>query len=645
MTQLQGLDPLFPKFAVTQILVYLMLAAWSFRVVLTGRLVWVSSRAFWALWLFLAWALLAAFLSPYRPVCLMAMRDGAVYPLWYFLLTFNCLEAWQGENLLISFLFSGWAAALWALGQSFGMGQGGWSTVVKAEFGGRPVAGLGTPDSLAGYLLMVWPLALALWMRAEKGITRVLWGGLCSCCLASLLLSGSQTGGVGLAAGTVVFSILTLKDLGRQGLKWIAMPWSVLGACLMFPPMSKSLVDLWNGSGDGLQCHGQIWKGALEMLGKRPVWGVGPGAFAAAFPSYRPTALALDQAPVGPGIAHAQNWVLEWAAETGILGWLLLAAFWFYILAQWWRLYRANAVSKPLAVGIFAAMAGVAACNLLDANSYLPSTRIPLLFLAAFPVALSHRFFRMEGFPIRLREWDLSWARIYLLPVLALIGALTLHQVEDAFQRQGAQVELKKASDFLQAGKWDESLAFDDKALELDPPNLVALYSRGCAYFDRSLPGDGEKALADFNAVEQIIPDYQQVHFQKYKVLRQLNRAAEAGMELKLAVKFDPTLIYLLEDFNKARALAGNRKFSEAMMVYQNLAFDYPTCVPLLISYANCYALSGDLESATNLYRYCLKLDPGNPKALHDLEKVGEALSRQRRIKHPNANAIGGELE
>ena len=645
MTQLEGQDPLFPKFAVTQILVYLMLAAWALQVAFTGRLVWVSSRAFWVLWLFLAWAALAAFFSPYPRVCLMEMRDYAVYPLWYFLLTFNCLEAWQGENLLISLLSSGWAASLWALGQAFGMGRGGWSAVAKAEFAGRPVAGLGTPDSLAGFLLMVWPLALALWMRAEKGITRFLWGSLCLCCLATLLLTASQAGWVGLVAGTAVFSILTLKDRGRQGFKWIGVLWVTLAACLILPPMSTSLRDLWNWKGDGLQYRGQIWKGSLEIIKRNPLWGVGHGAFAAAFPSCRPPALMMNQAQAGYGVDHAQNWVLEWVAETGIMGCLLLMAFWFYVLAQWWRLYRANAVSKPLAVGIFAAVAGVAADNLLDANSYLPSTRIPLLFLAAFPVALSHRFFRMEGFPVRLREVDLSWARIYLLPVLAVIGAIALNRVEDAFRRQGAQVELKRASDLTQVGKWTESLPFYDKVLELDPQNITGLYGRGCAYFDRNQPGDKEKALAGFNAVEEISPDYQQVHFQKYKVLGQLKRMEDAQAELRLAVKVDPTLIYLLEDFKKARSLASDRRFAEAMMVYQNLAFDYPTCVPLLISYANCDAMSGNPEAAMNLYRYSLKLDPGNPKALYDLQKLGDVVSRRRQINHPKSNVIGSELE
>ena len=159
LTQLEGFDPLFPKFAVAQIIIYFILGAWVLRTFLTGKLVWVSSRSLLALLVLLIWTTIAWVYSPYSKAGFFQMKDDVIYPLWYVLLTFTCLEAWQVENLLVSFLISGLATSLWALGQVFGVGDGGWTAVVKNQFNGKPVAGLGNPDFLAGFLIMVWPLA------------------------------------------------------------------------------------------------------------------------------------------------------------------------------------------------------------------------------------------------------------------------------------------------------------------------------------------------------------------------------------------------------------------------------------------------------------------------------------------------------
>jgi tetratricopeptide (TPR) repeat protein len=296
-------------------------------------------------------------------------------------------------------------------------------------------------------------------------------------------------------------------------------------------------------------------------------------------------------------------------------------------------------------VGVFAAVAAVAADNLLDINSYMPATRIPLLFFAAFPVALSQRFYRLEGFPIQRRELDIRRWRIFLLPLLILVGGLAFQKTGDVFKRQGADLDLEKASRLTPLGKWDQALDLYDKALKLDPQNIPALYSRGSVYLDRNQRGDLEKALDDFNAVGHVMPDYKLVHYQKYETLLRLNREAEAKDELKRAVRLDPMLVYLLDDFKKARILAGSGQLEQALIIYQNLYFDYPTCVPMMIDYANCFAMAGNLPSAINLYQQTLAFDPGNLKALHNLQKVWDVLRRSKQMGNSKANVLGAELE
>ncbi|HJT24434.1 MAG TPA: O-antigen ligase family protein, partial [bacterium] len=408
--------------------------------------------------------------------------------------------------------------------QVFGFGNDGWLTVMKNQFSGRPIAGLGDPDCLAGFLMMVWPLALALWMRAGSKITQFFWGFLFVASLAALFLTGSPGGWLGMAVGTVVFAGFLLKEQGIQGLKWFALPAILIVASFFVQPMSSNLKGFIGLPSESVEFQGQVWRGAIDMIRANPLLGVGPGVFRTAFPPHRPPYLMLHQPQRSAEVEHASNWLLEWTAETGIIGVLLLMAFWFYVLAQWWKLYKANAIPKTLAAGVFSTVAAVASDNLLDSNLYSPAILIPLLFLAAFPVALSQRFYRMEGFPIQRKEVDITRWKVYLLPLLALVMALVFQKMGDVFQRQGAELDLKKAAVSASSGKWDEALDFYTKALKLDPGNIDIPYSKGSVYLDRNQPGDLEKALADFKAVESISPDYKLLHYQMYEALLRLKR-------------------------------------------------------------------------------------------------------------------------
>lgn len=645
LTQSEGQDPLFLKYAVAEIIIFLMLGAWALRIFLTGKLVWVSSRVIWIVGALLVWGLITLLCSSYSKAGFLQMEDDLIYPIWYLLLTFTCLEAWQAENLLVSFLIAGLATSLWAFGQVLGVSEDGWTAVVKNQFSGKPAAGFGNPDILAGFLTMVWPLALALWIRAASKASQFLWGSVSVLSLTTIFLTGSPGGWFGMTVGTAVFVVFIFKEQKLEGLKWFALPVVLIVASFFVQPMSNSLKGFEIPLSETVQFQKQVWRGTMDMITERPFLGAGYGTFATAFPSHRPPFLVLRQPQRASEIAHATNWFLEWTAETGVIGVLLLMTFWFYVLAQWWKLYRAHAISKPLGAGVFATVAAVAADNLLDSNSYFPSTLIPLLFLAAFPVALSQRFYRLEGFPIQRKETDITRWKIYFLPILALVMVLVFLKIRDAFQRQGAQLDLKKAAAATSRGQWNDALNFYDNALKLDGGNLLARYCRGTVYLNRNQANDLEKSLDDFKAVEQISPDYHLIHYQMYEALLRLGSEEEAKEELKRAVRLDPTLVYLLDDFKKARNLTSKRQFEEALIIYQNLYFDYPTCVPMIVSFGNCMAIAGDLNSAIKLYQRALQLDPGNDKALDNLQKVWSVLKQTKESGNPKAHVIGAELE
>jgi O-antigen ligase len=390
LTQPEGTDLLFPKKVVTQVLVYLMACAWLLRAVLTGKAVIILSKALAFLSFFLLWSGLTLFFSPYPQAGSAGLLDFACFPLWYVLLTFTCLEAWRAENLLVVFLASGLGVCFWAIGQAFGMGAP--LSTDPTSWGGGVMAGMGDPGNLAGYLQMVWPLALALYLRAKKPAARLFWGLLFFSALTALVLTGSGAGWAGLLAGSLLFAFFAWRDGNKTALKWLLPLAAVLYFYAFHSPVSGKGTGFLEIKGEKARVQLQIWQDAVEMIKDGPLLGSGFGTFAQAYPSYRSQTVLTAQKERGFEVGHARNGVLDSLAETGWVGFLLFIAFWFHVLAQWWKLYSANAIPKVLAAGAFAAFGAVAVNNLFDPNGHLPSTLVPLFFLAAFPVALSQRF-------------------------------------------------------------------------------------------------------------------------------------------------------------------------------------------------------------------------------------------------------------
>jgi tetratricopeptide (TPR) repeat protein len=623
VTQLQGADPLFPKWAVTQIVVSLMAGAWLLRAALDGEVGWVNSKALWALVVFSAWTGISLFFSPYRAAGLLTLPDYLCFPLWYILLTFTCTELWKAENLLIVFLLSGLGSSLWALSQLFGIGDGQWLAIIEKQFGGRAVAGFGTPNFLAGFLLMVWPMALALLLRAEGLFSKTFWAFLLLTSLGALIETGSVAGWIGFAAGLVVFTFFSRKDPKVKFNFWILLLFFIFAFSLFFSPISfrlKELMDIKNGE---VRTQAEVWKGTLEIIRAHPFTGIGIGTFSTAFPAFRPIPLAMKPSDQTLEINHAGNWVLEWMAEVGPLGFFLMLVFWFFALAQWWRLYSANAIPKSLAAGFFAVLTCIAVDNFFDMNNYQATTRIPLLFLAAFPVALSQRFYHMPGFPIRYKRLDLSGFRIYLLPVFVVAIAVLFRQVATAFERQMTDVKLKKAAISAQEKRWPETISDCNEILQLEPKNYKARYLRASAYSDQGKLEDLEKALWDFNTVERVEPDYYFLHLQKALVLKRLNRLDESAEEMKRAIQLDPLITLTLEEYKTAGKLATDKRFDDALNIYQKLILDYPNCVPLLESYANCLRMDKKFPEAFMVFKQVLTLYPEDPfarDALHSLD-------------------------
>src|SRR5579859_1769794 len=181
---------------------------------------------------------------------------------------------------------------------------------------------------------------------------------------------------------------------------------------------------------------------------------------------------------------------------------------------------------------------------------------------------------------------------------------------------------MKTAMDLSQAGNREGAIEHYTRAIQLDPQNLTARYFRGSCYASRGGTTDLWKALNDFDVAGNQAPDYVLLHFKKAEVLGQLKLMDKCKTEMRRAVQLDPALAVHLDEFKRAKKLADGGNYSKAVGVYQRLFFDYPTCVPIIVDYANCQVMLKEYPDAVTLYALALGFDPDCKEAADNLEKI-----------------------
>jgi O-antigen ligase len=201
---------------------------------------------------------------------------------------------------------------------------------------------------------------------ASQTATRRLFGILALILFGMTVASGSLAATV-LAAG-ILLAAWTVRWLGR----WfsIVAPLAVIGAVAVtitvglthdapaVPALEQALTER----------RAVLWQEAMEIFATQPVLGIGPGMFA----TTSPTALA------DPDARWAHSEPLQIAAETGIVGVLLLAALlsWTYV-----ALWQSRQTPQVVVIGT-AALTAFAVQATADYLLHFPALVITVAVLA-----------------------------------------------------------------------------------------------------------------------------------------------------------------------------------------------------------------------------------------------------------------------
>lgn len=422
---------------------------------------------------------------------------------------------------------------------------GAYRPVEAYAFAPRHIAPLLNANHLAGYANIGLFVALGAALRRRDALPRVLAIAAVIVLVATNLWAGSRAGTASMVIGIGAIVALTVvtrrgrRDVGR----WVDVS-AVAALIVAFGVMFVLASDDVRAEFDDRSFYKlRVFREALALLPRHPIFGTGRGAFESVFTAVRETGTDNFIS------THPENVVLQWTTEWGVpVGLLGLAAI-------AWALRPATALARsqpPL--GAWTALFVVASHNLFDFNSEVPGVVLALAVCAAIVCGGTAG---VTAPKTRLDRWSSRLAPVALagagLAVVAAVVALPFaaHELANeryTFKDLGVDRSIPKA-------------AFDDAVREAMLRHPAEAYFPFIGAVHATIAHDGPVLPWAAAALERS-PIYGRAHLLIARALY-LKSPSQARLEYRLAMEQDSGLVFyalkeaprLVADFDDAMEL------------------------------------------------------------------------------------------
>jgi O-antigen ligase len=404
------------------------------------------------------------------------------------------------------------------------------------------------PNHLAGFLEMIFPLALAyLFMGKVSHIVRVLIGYGVLMMLAGIGVTISRGGWIVTGIALLVFFALLIRKRSYRIPALIFLVFLVVGMIFAYSN-AHNVREQFQQRFSSTQWNNirlSIWKSAVEMWKDEPWLGVGPGHFDYRFRQYRSKNVQMR-----PERVH--NDYLNTLADWGVVGFALVASAWLlmYLGAlKTWKFVRHNpdgltSRKTNKAAWVLGGCIGILAILLhsfLDFNFQIPANAI--LAVAIMALVSSHLRFATD------RYWVSSgWVARLLVTAFCLASMGVFYVQGVRLWREQRVLEQAKICPVNSLKK----AALLEKAWQIEPKNaettaeLGEIFRSECFAGERNSKDMGEIAIRWFERTRALNP------FDAYNYMRHgmtldfLRRFDEASPLMKRANELDPNGYYVL---------------------------------------------------------------------------------------------------
>jgi O-antigen ligase len=463
-------------FLVIQAVTAFALAVWAVR--------WWVQRPFRLCWPPVCWAVLA-FLFYAIPRCQLVdvayvghqqLVQVVVYVALFFVVLNNLNRKDSATIVAMTLVIVGFVLAFFAVVQFVKHSPHIWATAKPAKYLARGSGTFINPNSFAGYLEMMVPLALAYTVMSRFSPTvKVVLAYAVLAMLAGIVVSLSRGGILAITVALVLFCALLLVQ-GQYWLPALVTLGVILVAGLVVLGQFGSLQRRFSAAfqNQHLDSEGRefYWKAAEQLYAHDPVWGVGPGHFDVEFPTVRPW-----QSQNRPTFVHNDylNTLCEWGAVgmgivTGfciLLAWVAVGA-WSSVRrsANDFSSYRSD--RRAFILGASFGLVAVMLHCIVDFNMQIPADAITAITLMALIAAqsrfVSERYWKNPGFVGKICLTILAAGAVCYFAAEGIRNAREIYWLHRA--------ENEKAS-------WKHAVLDLENAHEADPSDGETDYSLG----------------------------------------------------------------------------------------------------------------------------------------------------------------------
>ena len=177
--------------------------------------------------------------------------------------------------------------------------------------------------------------------------------------------------------------------------------------------------------------------------------------------------------------------------------------------------------------------------------------------------------------------------------------------------------------------KYEEAIVHLKEAIRLDPGHLWARMQLGWAYLHGL--GDFEAAIAAFQGILEIDPQYHDAHHGLARVCVKQGDLDGAIAKYKDALEIDPDLF--LVHWNLGRALQEQGKTEEALAAYRRSFEIMPKFSDAGVSLGNLLADEGRMDEAIVAYKQAIEAGPEYAEAHYRLAEAYYKLKRYAEAK------------
>jgi len=469
----------------------LMVLAWAVKMVLTERIVLARTPMDVPFLLLLAYAFVRALTCAAPSVSLREVGWMAAYGAIFYVAVNTLRTRRQQHTVAIAIVATAFVLTLIGLIQALAHTRDLALTLERPkQYFGRLGASYVCPNHYAGYLEMAIPLVLAFVIIGKGHFAKkIVAGALGLALVMGIIFSMSRGAWISLALGIIFLLVVATTQKKVNILAWVVPIIVIVAAATIvatrYPPVRQRFKDVANTEDRSYAGRALAWKHTLDMVGRHPLFGTGPGTYRWAYTRAQPAQHWLD-------VRYTHNDYLHTFADYGIVGLGLVlwaaGAFGFRGIRALRRLKRSNDLA--LATGIMASAVAMAAHTFVDFNMRMPANLITMLVLAALLVAIRQyqlrRFaelvvFRRRG-TARLRP--LTKVAALAAVALAALGILIVngrkHSARVAYHR-GRELDLAVREGIAEAGdmaprqqreQQERVTTFYLEATDTDPSNF-----------------------------------------------------------------------------------------------------------------------------------------------------------------------------